>query len=37
VYSDDEEFLENFKGGALLGGIMTGAIGTATSIQPVNR
>ena len=37
VYSDDEEFLENFKGGALLGGIMTGAIGTVTSIQPVNR
>lgn len=37
VYSDDEEFLEKFKGGALLGGIMTGAIGTATSIQPVNR
>lgn len=35
VYSDDEEFLENFKGGALLGGIMAGA--TATSIQPVNR
>lgn len=37
VYSDDEEFLENFKGGALLGGIMTGAISTAASIQPVNR
>lgn len=37
VYSDDEEFLENFKGGALLGGIMTGGIGTVASIQPVSR
>lgn len=31
VYSDDAEFLENFKGGALLGGLMTGGIGTATT------
>lgn len=31
VYSDDAEFLENFKGGALLGGLMTGGIGAATS------
>lgn len=37
VYSDDEEFLENFKGGAILGGLMTGVIGTATSIQPLNK
>lgn len=29
VYSDDEEFMENFKGGALLGGLMTGAMGGA--------
>lgn len=31
VYSDDAEFMENFKGGALLGGLMTGEIGAATS------
>lgn len=31
VYSDDAEFLENFKGGALLGGLMTGVIGAATT------
>lgn len=31
VYSDDAEFLENFKGGALLGGLMTGGIGAATT------
>lgn len=31
VYSDDAEFMENFKGGALLGGLMTGGIGAATS------
>lgn len=31
VYSDDAEFMENFKGGALLGGLMTGGIGSATS------
>lgn len=31
VYSDDTEFLENFKGGALLGGLMTGGIGAATT------
>lgn len=36
VYSDDQEFLENFKGGAILGGMMTGVVGTATSIQPMN-
>lgn len=35
VYSDDAEFMENFKGGALLGGLMTGVIGglqTAVSL-----
>lgn len=35
VYSDDAEFMENFKGGALLGGLMTSAIGgvqTATTL-----
>lgn len=37
VYSDDQEFLENFKGGALLGGLMTGAIGTATTAVSTNR
>lgn len=31
VYSDDAEFLENFKGGALIGGLMTGGIGAATT------
>lgn len=31
VYSDDAEFLENFKGGALLGGLMTGGIGAAAT------
>lgn len=31
VYSDDAEFMENFKGGALLGGLMTGGIGAVTS------
>lgn len=31
VYSDDAEFLENFKGGVLLGGLMTGGIGAATT------
>lgn len=31
VYSDDAEFLENFKGGALLGGLMTGGISAATT------
>lgn len=31
VYSDDAEFMENFKGGALLGGLMTGGIGAATT------
>lgn len=31
VYSYDAEFLENFKGGALLGGLMTGGIGAATT------
>lgn len=36
VYSDDQEFMENFKGGALLGGLMTSVIGTATSIKPLN-
>ena len=30
VYSDDKEFMENFKGGMLLGGIMTGGIGAVT-------
>ena len=36
VYSDDQEFLQNFKGGALLGGLMTSVVGTATSIKPLN-
>lgn len=31
VYSDDAEFLENFKGGTLLGGLMTGGIGAVTT------
>lgn len=36
VYSSDEEFIENFKGGAMLGGIMTGvagSIGTVTTVR----
>lgn len=37
IYSDDQEFLENFKGGALLGGIMTGAVGGVTSYSQVQK
>lgn len=33
VYSSDEEFMENFKGGALLGGIMTGGLSAIPTIQ----
>lgn len=32
VYSDDKELIENFKGGMLLGGIMTGAYAAVPSI-----
>ena len=32
VYSDDKELMENFKGGMLLGGIMTGAYAAVPSI-----
>lgn len=32
VYSNDQEFIENFKGGALLGGLTTGAISGITNI-----
>ena len=31
VYSDDQEFMENFKGGALLGGLMTSVVGSAST------
>ena len=31
VYSTDKEFMDNFKGGMLLGGLMTGIYGGATS------
>lgn len=37
VYSDDQEFIENFKGGALLGGLMTGVIGGTTTALNTNR
>lgn len=37
IYSDDQEFLENFKGGALLGGIMTGVVGGITSYSQVQK
>ena len=33
AYSSDEEFMENFKGGALLGGISTGVIGGITTAR----
>lgn len=36
VYSDDKEFLENFKGGALLGGLTTSIMGGITTIKPLN-
>lgn len=32
VYSDDKEFMENFKGGALLGGLMTGVFGAPSAV-----
>lgn len=37
LYSSDKEFLENFKGGALLGGLMTGAMGAPTSRMQTKR
>lgn len=37
MYSTDAEFMENFKGGALLGGLMTGAtIGVQESVNKVS-
>ena len=33
TYSSDEEFMENFKGGALLGGIMTGGLSAIPTAQ----
>ena len=35
VYSSDEEFMENFKGGAMLGGIMTGVAGSISTVTTV--
>ena len=38
IYSTDKEFMDNFKGGMLLGGIMTGIYGGATStVNTVNQ
>lgn len=37
LYSDDEEFMENFKGGALLGGLMTGVTGGISTIIDTRR
>ena len=37
LYSSDKEFLENFKGGALLGGLMTGAMGAPMSRMQTKR
>lgn len=38
IYSTDKEFMDNFKGGMLLGGIMTGIYGGATStVNAVNQ
>ena len=37
VYSDDEEFLENFKGGAILGGAMTAVMGAPGTIMETMR
>lgn len=36
VYSDDEEFMENFKGGAILGGLTTSVVGGMTTIKPLS-
>lgn len=36
VYSDDQEFMENFKGGALLGGLMTSVVGGASTYAQTN-
>lgn len=33
VYSTDEEFMENFKGGALLGGLMGGTISAVSTVR----
>ena len=37
VYSSDEEFIENFKGGAILGGIMTGAVGSIGTVNTIRN
>lgn len=38
IYSTDKEFMDNFKGGMLLGGIMTGIYGGAASaVNTVNQ
>lgn len=37
LYSDDEEFMENFKGGALLGGLMTGVVGGISTINDTRK
>lgn len=37
VYSNDQEFMENFKGGALLGGLMTTVYGAPSAVMQVNN
>lgn len=37
VYSDDAEFMENFKGGALLGGLTTGVIAPLSSYYQLSN
>lgn len=37
LYSDDKELMENFKGGMLLGGIMTGVYSAGPTIYEANK
>lgn len=37
VYSNDQEFMENFKGGALLGGLMTTVYGAPSAAIQINN
>ena len=37
VYSDDQEFMDNFKGGALLGGLMTSVMGAPSTVMQVKN
>ena len=37
IYSTDKEFMDNFKGGMLLGGLMTGAYGSISGAIEANK